>query len=222
MNIENEYTVANANALGRRYDTEIIAAGLGNAYGGKKGTTVIALPSTQKLAAFDGATTTGVGLNVKSLRAVRKKFKKSEAIEKGEIVVATIAAQQADDLLGSTEVGSFDYNSVKALVQGEVDTFMGFKFVETELLPFTEAATTYTVTDGTVGAGTGTVTAGEGRRCLFFTDKKGILLAKGREVKGRLDEMPSKHYAVQVYSALTVGGTRMEEEQVIELICKEV
>jgi len=34
-----------------------------------------------------------------------------------------------EQLLGATEVTSIDYNNVKALVQGEVDTFMGFKFV---------------------------------------------------------------------------------------------
>lgn len=32
-------------------------------------------------------------------------------------------------LLNTTEVGSNDFNTVKALVKGEVDTFMGFKFI---------------------------------------------------------------------------------------------
>jgi hypothetical protein len=38
-------------------------------------------------------------------------------------------AKQLEDLLGTTEVTSSDYNSVKALVNGEVDTFLGFKFI---------------------------------------------------------------------------------------------
>lgn len=33
-----------------------------------------------------------------------------------------------DSLLSTTQVGSFDFNSVKALVNGEIDSFMGFKF----------------------------------------------------------------------------------------------
>lgn len=37
-------------------------------------------------------------------------------------------AKQLQDLLGTTQVTSSDYNSVKALVNGEVDTFLGFKF----------------------------------------------------------------------------------------------
>ncbi len=222
MNIDNEYTVAMGFALGRRYDEEIITAALGNAYEGKKGTTVTALPNSQKVACFDGTTTTGVALNIGTLRAVRKKFKQNEAIQKGEKVILAVAAQQIDDLLGSTSVTSSDYNTVKTLVDGEVDTFMGFKFVETELLPFLSTDATYTVTNGVVGAGTGTVTAAEGRRCIAFTSKRGVLLAKGREVKGRISEIDTKHYSHQVYAALTIGGTRMEEEQVVEIISKEV
>ena len=34
-------------------------------------------------------------------------------------------------LLGDTSVTSSDFNTVKALVQGDVDTFMGFKFIVT-------------------------------------------------------------------------------------------
>lgn len=33
-----------------------------------------------------------------------------------------------DSLLSTTQVGSIDFNSIKPLVNGEVDTFMGFKF----------------------------------------------------------------------------------------------
>jgi len=224
MNIDSEYVVAMGMAFGRRYDEEIITAALGNAYEGKKGTTVTALPNSQKVACFDPAitTTVGLGLNIPTLRAVRKKFKQNESIKKGEKIILAVAAQQIDDLLGTTAVTSADYNTVKALVDGEVDTFMGFKFVETELLPFLAGDATYTITTGVVGAGTGTVTAAEGRRCIAFTNKRGVLFAKGREVKGKITEMPGKHYSHQVYGALTVGGTRMEEEQVVEVICKEV
>ena len=222
MNIENEYVQAIGKSIGRQHDLEIIDAALGNAYSGKKGTVAVALPNSQKVAAFDGATATGVGLNVGTLRAVRKKFKQNEAIEMGEKLVFAYAAQQADDLLGETEVTSSDFNTVKALVNGENDTFMGFKFVSTELLTFTSAATTYSVTDGSVGAGGGTVTSGEGRRCFAFTARRGLLAARPRMVNGRITEMPGKHYAHQVYGALSFGATRLEEEQVVEVICKEV
>ena len=39
------------------------------------------------------------------------------------------SAQQLADLLGTTQVTSADYNSVKALVNGELNTFLGCKFL---------------------------------------------------------------------------------------------
>ncbi len=39
-----------------------------------------------------------------------------------------VSAQALETMLGETEVGSADYNNVKALVQGDLDTFVGFKF----------------------------------------------------------------------------------------------
>ena len=42
---------------------------------------------------------------------------------------AVIHANNKESLLGETEVTSSDYNTVKALVQGDIDTFLGFKFI---------------------------------------------------------------------------------------------
>lgn len=39
------------------------------------------------------------------------------------------SAQQKADLLGTTQVTSSDYNSVKALVNGDINTFLGLKFI---------------------------------------------------------------------------------------------
>ena len=222
MNLESEYLQAIGYALGRATDEEIILGALGTAYTGRNGTGTATLPNTQKVAAFDGTTTTGVGLNVSTLRAVRKKFKKNEVIKENEKLTFVHAAQQADDLLGQTQATSSDYAAIKALVDGEVNYFMGFIFVHTELLPFTATDTTYTVTTGAVGAGTGTVTAGEGRRCFAFTPNRGVLCAMTKEVNGKLDVIPTKHHAMQCYGSLSVGAVRMDEVEVVEVICKEV
>jgi hypothetical protein len=222
MNPENEYAKAIGMALGRRIDEIVIEGALNSAYGGKKGTEVVALPNTQKVAAFKTGETTGSSLNIPTLRVVRKKFKQNEVIEDGAKLVFVYAAQQADDLLGNTEVTSADYNTVKALVNGDVDSFMGFKFVSTELLPFNGEAITYNDSTGAVGAGGGTINIGEGRRCFAMVPNSAVLCALGEEVMGRIDEIKTKHYSNQVYGSLTMGATRMEEAQVIEVICKEV
>ncbi len=223
MDPENEYAKAMSMALGRDMDEIVIEGLLGNAFGGKKGTQVIALPDTQKVVAFVAGELTGSLLNIPTLRAVRKKAKQSEAMGKNEKWIFTYAAQQADDLLGTTEVTSADFNTVRALVNGETDTFMGFMFVSTELLPFNDAAIVYESATGKIDAGgDATLAAGEGRRCIAFKPNSAVLCALGKEVNGRVTELPGKHYSNQVYASLTMGSTRMEEVQVIEVLCKEV
>lgn len=218
QNPESEYAIAAGNALGRVMDDVVIAAALGSAYSGKTGATAVVLPDTQKLCAFDGAVAApnvGVGLNVATLRATKKKFSENETGDSDLHFV--IDAEQMDSLLGETEVTSSDYASVKALVQGDVDSFMGFKFHRSERLPLTTAATTFSELNGSVGAGTGTAAIGS-RRCFAF-QKEGLILAISAGMKTEIERLPQKHYATQVYASMGLGATRIEEEKVVEVIC---
>lgn len=220
---ENEYATAAKNALGRSMDDVIIAAALGTAYTGKEGTVAVSLPNSQKLAAFDGTTTTGVGMNVKTLRAIKKIFNINEVDESEELMIA-ITAEEVDAMLGIPELTSQDYNNVKALVDGKVDSFMGFKFIRTQRIPRLSANQGYKVSNGELGSGggyTGTVTASKSRRCFAFA-KSGILFAKAQDIMAKIEQIPTKHYAWQVYACMTIGATRMEEEKVVEVITSEV
>jgi len=216
---ESPYAQAAMWALGRSKDDVIISAALGNAYAGKEGATAVVLPNSQKVAAFDGTTTTGVNLNVKTLRKVKEKFDANDIDESIKRNFA-IGSSQLQSLLGETEVTSSDYASIKALVMGEVNTFMGFYFVRLERLPKAAADVTYTVTNGAVGAGTGTITAANSRRCFAWA-QDGVLLSTGKEITAKISELPDRHYAKQVYAKMGIGAVRMEEEKVVEVICSE-
>lgn len=217
MNPESEYALAAAMALGRAKDDVIIENALGPASTGKEGSGTANLANANKVAGFDGATTTGVGLNIGGLRAVKKKFHQNE-VDDGDLFFA-ISAEQLDNMLGDDKIINSDYALVKALVQGDIDTYMGFKFIRIERLPVTAASTTYNVVDGSVGAGTGTLPAGA-RRC-FAWKKDGILLATADGVTARISELPAKHYAKQVYASMAIGAVRMEESKVVEVLLKE-
>jgi len=219
MDPENQYAKAAIMAMGRAMDDEIIAAALGSAYGGVSGATAVVLPTAQKVAAFDGSTTTGVNLNVKTLRAVAQKLDASEVDPSIARFFAFSASQKAS-LLAETEVTSSDFAMVKALVDGKVDTFMGFKFLHTERLPRSSTNVTYTVTNGVTAAGSGTITAANSRRCIAWA-QDGLLLSVGQDVLARISERSDKSYSMQVYACLSLGSTRMEEEKVIEVICSE-
>lgn len=214
-----EYSMAFMYAFGRAMDDEIISAALGNAYAGEEGSTATALPTTQKVAAHDGSTTTGVNLNVRTLRKVKEKFDAND-VDESIPRYFSITSSQLQSLLAETEVTSSDYANVKALVMGEVNSFMGFQFIRTERLVRSSSNVTYTVTDGTVGAGTGTVTAANSRRCFAWA-KDGLLLSIGQDQKSRISERDDKSYSTQVFMCMGIGSTRIEEEKVVEVICSE-
>jgi len=214
----NDYAVAAINALGRAMDDVIITAALGNAYGGEEGTTSIALANANKLAAFDGSTTTGVNLNVKTLIAAKMYFEENE-VDDPNLFIA-VSASQLQSLLNETQITSQDFNIVKALVQGSVDFYMGFKFVRTQRLPQAAANVTYDETDGSVGAGGGTITAANSRRCFAWA-QSGMLLAIAQDIMVDISKRVDKSMSMQVYASLGLGATRLEEEKVLEIICSE-
>jgi hypothetical protein len=102
--------------------------------------------------------------------------------------------------LESTSITSSDFNTVKALVQGEVNTFMGFNFI----------------TSTRLAHNTGT----DVRTCFAYA-VDGITLAVAKDLTVRIDERPDKGYSVQVYACMSIGATRMEEEKVVEISCDE-
>jgi hypothetical protein len=205
-------------AFGRLMDSIILAGALGTSYDGKDGSTPVVLPTSQKLVAFDGSTTTGVGLNVPTLRAIKKKFEQNEV--EGDIVLV-VSAEEIDSLLGITAVTSADYNSIKALVNGAVDSFMGIRFIRTELVSRPAANVTYTVTNGAYGTGTGTVTASKGRRCVAFV-KSGVLMVKAESMTTLIDRLPTKGDTIQIFAKMSIGCTRLEEKCVMEVVTSEL
>lgn len=216
---ESAYSQAAVYSIGRKKDDVFISAALGTAWGGTDGSDAIVLPTSQKVAAFDGSTATGVNLNLKTLKKVKEKFNAND-VDESESLYMAVGSSQITSLLDQVEIQSADYNSIKALVMGEVDSFMGFKFIRTERLPRSSSNVTYTVTDGTVGAGGGTITASKSRRCIAWA-QQGVLFASANSMFASIDKLPNKHFLNQIYVSQQFGATRMEEEKVVEVICSE-
>lgn len=205
------YSEAFMYAFGRAMDDEIIEAAFGTAYSGEDGSTTVSHPDGKKYAANDGTNFTN--MNVKALRAVKRIL---DAAEVDPSIPRYIAygATQMEALLGQTEVTSSDFNTIKALVQGEINSYMGFKFIHSERLDTTTV--TASASTGAVGSGVSTT----GRSCIAWA-QDGLLFSVGEDYMSRVDERSDKGYARQVYSRMSVGATRMEEAKVIEIVCKE-
>lgn len=185
------YAIAQANAMGRAMDDRVITEATGTSLTGEAGGTSTVLPSAQKVAAAS------TGLTLAKLLSTKEILDAGETDPEEPRFVAC-AAGQITDLLNTTEIKSADYNTVKALAMGEVNTFMGFKFIRTQRL-------------GLVGSD---------RRCFSWV-QSGILLAIGIDIKARISERSDKGYATQVFYQMTIGATRMEEEKLVEIACVE-
>jgi len=189
---QSEYAKAGAYAMGRTMDDVIIAAATGNAFGGVSGGSPIALPAGQKIA--HGST----GLTIAKLISAKEKLDAAN-VDPDEARTLVCSAKQISDLLGTTQITSSDFNSVKALVQGDIDTFMGFRFIRSERL--------------------GTDSNGN-RQVLAFTNTS-MGLALGKDIQTKISERADKNYSTQVYLCMTIGATRVEDEKVIEIACTE-
>jgi len=179
-------------SLNRSIDDEIIACALATAYGGRDGTSTYAFPtSTHQI--VHGST----GLNLTKLLQAREILDSYEN-DPDEPRFLVLNAEQVTNLLNTTEIKSADYNTVKALVSGEIDTFLGFKFVRSERLQ--KVSTT--------------------RSCLAWSQSS-ILLGIGTDIITRVSERADKNYATQVYVGMFIGATRMDEKGVVEIQATE-
>lgn len=186
------YVSAAAWAMGRAMDDEVIAAATGIAYAGETGQEAVPFPVARQIPHG------GVGLTIDKLLQAKELLDGAD-VDPDEPRFLAVTARQVTNLLSTTEVKSSDYNTVKALAQGQLDTFLGFKFVRTQRL----------------------LTASGGqRRCVAWA-KEGLLLSVGAEPTAKITERPDKNYAMQVYFSMSIGASRMEEEKVAEILCVE-
>lgn len=214
MDPAGHYAQAAIWAMGRAKDDRIIAAANGSAWGGEDGSTEVVMPNSQKLQASNG--TNHSNANVFWLRKIKQKFDAND-VDESIPRYAAITSSQLSAMLGETSITSADFNTVRALVMGEINTFMGFSFVRTERLDLQVDTLAAADTTGIVGSGTSVV---GNRRCIFWA-KDGLLLATADDIVTKIEELPNKNYATQVFVSMGIGATRMEEAKVVIGLAKE-
>lgn len=195
------YAALGLYALNRQKDDIIYSAARGNA---RTNSGLIALPSGQKIAVGGTSLTLAKLLTAKELldtnevdddqsMALDGQSNKEQATR-----VMVVNAKMLTNLYGTTEIKSVDYNSVKALAQGQIDTFLGFKFVRSERV----------LKDATATTGYAVAWA---RSCVG--------LGVGKDIVSSIDVLPGKNYSVQVYARMSIAATRLEDEGAVEIAC---
>jgi hypothetical protein len=196
INPSGPYAIAASAAMGRAMDEAIVDAADGTAYTGVAGGTSTSYDSSNTVDVQVGISPAAdTGLNVGKLRAAKNILDANEAEDENRTMV--INAKQLQNLLGETEITSSDYAVVKALVQGEVNTFMGFDFIRTELLE----------------------TDSNSDDKVLFWQNSGMKLAIGSEPSVKISERDDKNYATQVFVSMSIGATRMQEKLVGYIEC---
>jgi len=194
------YAKAAAAAMGRAMDDVVITALGGTAFSGETGSTSVSLPSGQRPYTASQGNDAAGGLSITKLLEAKKILDLAD-VDPSIQRYFLCGPNQISNLLGTTQITSSDFNTVKALAQGQVDSFLGFKFIVSNRLKFDATNT-------------------DDRLCYAFT-QDAIKLAIGQDVLARIDERADKSYSTQVYYAMSIGATRMEEEKVIEIACDE-
>lgn len=197
------YTMNAVMALGRSKDDEIIAGAFASVATGETGATPVAMPTstdTNVVAVnyVESGAAANSGLTIAKLRRAKYFLDRYQNDPSEERFIA-LGAKQVMDLLRTTEVTSADYNTVRALVEGKIDTFMGFKFVQTERL----------------------LVDGSSYRRLLCWVKSGLLLATAQEVEVDIAPRKDKRNATQVYVCGSFGSIRMDEGKVVEILASE-
>lgn len=194
----NEYAMAQADALGADWDDIIITAMHGIAYTGADGTTQTAYDTGMTVAnnvREPGVSDAAYGLNVAKLRRAKKLMDVRHVAKEDRYIGVNGAAMES--LLGTTRATSADYANVKALVNGDIDTFLGFKFVDCQRL----------VSDGTYDQ-------------IPYWHKSGVKVGIHQDVSSRMDYVTQKVARVlQVHTWFDIGATRMQEGKVGLIEC---
>ena len=175
-----------ATAVGRRQDQMIIDALVNSSTG---------------LTVANSIGGSNTNLNMAKLRDAKRLLDKSNVPPEGRHIV--IHANNLANLLSETSVTSSDFNSVKALVQGELNTFLGFTF--------------HVIGDRTEG---GLPIDGSSDRKVFAFHQAAVGYGEGIAMRTEINYIPEKTSWLvnEVFSANAVA---IDAEGIVQITCRE-
>jgi hypothetical protein len=174
------------NAIGRRQDQLVLSA-LAN--------------SGTSLTVANSIGGTNTNMNVAKLRQAKGLMDKNNVPPMDRHIV--IHSNGLQSLLSETAVTSSDFNTVKALVAGELDTFLGFQF--------------HVLGDRPEG---GLAIDGNLDRTCFAFHKDAIGYGEGIAPKTEINYIPEKT-SFLVASMFSAGATTIDAEGVVSIVARE-
>ncbi len=189
----NKYVMAGVGAMNRKKDKVIIDAL--NASARVVDGSLAALPAGQII--LNG----GTNITMAKLRSAIEILNANEADspeEDGAQRTFVYTANQLTKLMADTTLTSSDFNTLKALQDYKVESFMGMVWKRVESLPKT----------------------GNIRSCFIY-GKSYVALGIGKNITTKISERDDKNYAIQTYVKMSLGAVRVEDEGVVQIDCDE-
>ena len=199
-----------ANALGKKKDDLIIAAALGTAQIGKVGATSISFAADSLSINGDGTVTTlgtaaapntQTNISLATILTMMQIFNEAD-VDPDIQKYWAVSPNDLKEMLDIQELTSADYNTVRSLVNGKVESFAGFNFFWSNRLQ----------TDTTEGTCWRTIAWAE----------DGIILASIGDIASRIQEVERLDYAWTIFSKMDLGAVRMEGAKVHECLTSKV
>lgn len=148
------------------------------------------------------ATTVGgaaSNMNIEKLRAAAKALNDKNVPAEGRHLL--VHSSQLDAMLGETEISSADFASVKALVRGEVNSFMGFQI--------------HTMGDRDEGG-----LPKPSTRTCFAWHQDSMGYAESMAQKSEVNYIPEKT-SFLVSSMFSAGAVAIDDEGIVKISCTE-
>jgi hypothetical protein len=178
------YVLNRANAAGRKADDLIIAAFKAAAKEGEQGETTVNFPSGQVIAHASA------GLTLAKIIEAAEKLNDAEVPEEGRYLAVSSKALSA--MFNQTKVTSADFNTVKALANGTLNSYMGFEIKRTSRLP----------------------KVGNIRECYAW-HRDAMVLVEPTQLFVDVGVRRDKHVDTQVYVEGNWGALRRQDEGVV-------
>jgi len=144
---------------------------------------------------------TDTNLNLTKLRTAKRYLDKNNVPMDGRVFL--VSAAGLESLLGETAITSADFNSVKALVNGEIDTFLGFKFTM--------------IGDRSEG---GLAIDGSLDRVCFAYHRDAVGFGIGMNMKTEINYVPEKT-SYLVNGMFSAGAVAIDDEGIVKITCRE-
>lgn len=203
--LKSSYAINADKAMKRAFDDEVIVAFTADAKTGNAGATSVTFdadyPNGNRASSGAGDEDfEAAALTVPNLVTLKTDLDNYDIDDEGRYIVMSPAGfGQLLKASSAPQISNADYNTVKALVNGDINTFLGFTFIRSTRLP---SRTT-------------------NMRYGFAWHRDAMGISTGMELMTRVGERSDKSYAMQVYCAMSMGATRIQGAGVVRFSIDE-